>query len=175
MYPSVWGPIVQFNTFIHDPDGTEQTLSKCADVWDEWLTRQSVVLLSTRYLEPGENGWQEPHEVQLGKHLRPVLVRSNPLCQNKLQADCLESWSAEQNLGVLADSKLDISQQCSLKEKVPIHIPCCSRKVLTTRVRVSLVSQVKRDRTRGKGLPFYQGRFRLDIGKNCFTGRAAKH
>lgn len=31
-----------------------------------------------------------------------------------------------------------------------------------------------RDRTRGNGLDLYQGRFKLDIWGNFFTGRAAK-
>lgn len=55
MLPRVPGPIL-FQTFIHDLDGTEITLSKFADVRGEWLAHQSFVLLSRGYLEPGENG-----------------------------------------------------------------------------------------------------------------------
>lgn len=42
-------------------------------------------------------------------------------------------------------------------------------------VRVSLFSQLARDRTRGNGLKLHMGKFRLDIMKNFFTTRAVKH
>jgi len=37
------------------------------------------------------------------------------------------------------------------------------------------ISQVKSDRTRRNGLRLHQGRFRLGIRKNFFTGRTIKH
>ncbi|KAK4810448.1 hypothetical protein QYF61_004228 [Mycteria americana] len=75
------------------------------------------------------------------------LGRNNPTHQYMLGADQLESSSAEKALGVLVDTKLTTSQQCTLATKKANSLLGCIRKSVASRWRggnpSSLVSIVQ--------------------------------
>ncbi|KAK4820210.1 hypothetical protein QYF61_021715 [Mycteria americana] len=80
-----------------------------------------------------------------------------------LGEDWLESCPAEKALGVLVDSRPNMSRQCAQVAKKANSILAC------------MSNRVTSDRTRGNGLKLCQERFRLDIRKNFFTERVVKH
>lgn len=83
--------------------------------------------------QAGEMGQQEFPQIQLGEILH--LRKDNPMHQCVLWATQLESSSAEKDLGVLVDARLDMSQQPALGAKKSNGILGCIRENLASRSR----------------------------------------
>ncbi|GAB0209937.1 hypothetical protein GRJ2_003459400 [Grus japonensis] len=59
----------------------------------------------------------------------------NPMHQNRFKANCLETNFAEKNLGILVNSKLNMSQRYALAPKKVNSILGCIRKSVAIRLR----------------------------------------
>jgi len=65
--------------------------------------------------------------------------RNNLMHQHRLGADLLDSSSAEEDLGVLVDDKLTMSQQCALAAKQGNGILACIKKNVASMSREVLL------------------------------------